>query len=236
MTRVAHRWRLTRGPLNKWRALLNNWLDIAKQKLEQLYGVDFSLRASPEQLGFDPEQVYCYTPSGDRFLRRLLKDFNINAQDKIIDIGCGKGSAMREMAKFPFSEVHGIELSTELADIARSNFSTLNLPQVKVSNCDATEFAEFHRFNVVYLFNPFPVSVLNNVLKQVNASLDSHPRELLIIYLNPIGHEEILATKRFHCAGYYPDRWGLTFKIYSNYSWENSRLVNNRKLRSLPKS
>jgi cyclopropane fatty-acyl-phospholipid synthase-like methyltransferase len=50
-----------------------------------------------------------------------LNDLNITANDSIIDIGCGKGSAMLSMLGFPFARVDGVELSQQIGSIAIRN-------------------------------------------------------------------------------------------------------------------
>jgi cyclopropane fatty-acyl-phospholipid synthase-like methyltransferase len=44
-----------------------------------------------------------------------LADLKINSNDRILDIGCAKGSAIRCMLKFPFAAVDGVEISKELS-------------------------------------------------------------------------------------------------------------------------
>src|SRR4051794_37242946 len=83
---------------------------------EIIQGVDFSGMVLPEEVGVGP-QIYVVesAPSWNKYLVRVLKDLHINKQDTILDIGCGKGSAMLAMLKFPFSRVDGIELSKEIS-------------------------------------------------------------------------------------------------------------------------
>lgn len=214
------------NPKSKAAIKLQSWY-------EGMFGLDFVTRCQPESLGLDANLSYCYTPSGDKHLKRLLRDFAINSNDAILDIGCGKGSAMRMMSQFPFAKVDGIELSTELATIAKRNFDTLGLKNTAVFNDNAALFSNFGAYNLIYLFNPFPSIVMRPVMASLLNSLKEHPREVVIIYLNPICHEDVIADGTFKQIGWYPDHWGLTFAIYSNRPNENSRLKHNRKMRML---
>src|SRR2546425_424286 len=92
---------------------------------EIVYGVDISRIVYPEEVGLDPKYVVESGPSWDKYLVRVLKDLHINNQDTILDIGCGKGSAMLSMLKFPFARVDGIELSKEISEIAIRNLTKL---------------------------------------------------------------------------------------------------------------
>ncbi|KRQ97133.1 class I SAM-dependent methyltransferase [Bradyrhizobium valentinum] len=77
--------------------------------MENFQGVDISRIVYPEEVGLDSRYVGESTPSWNKYVVRLLKDLHINNQDAILDIGCGKGSAMLAMLKFPFARVDGIE-------------------------------------------------------------------------------------------------------------------------------
>lgn len=100
--------------------------------LDKFRGLDFLTVILPEDVGLDPKQAYHSSPSGNKYLVNVLNDINISSQDSIIDIGCGKGSAMRMMLKFPFARVHGIELSEHIAAIAVNNFKRLNRSRGRV--------------------------------------------------------------------------------------------------------
>lgn len=208
----------------------------AQAWLEKRRGLDFVSRCQPEELGLNGDVSYCYTPSGDQYLNRVLKDFNIAENDKVIDIGCGKGSAMRKMAQFPFAKVAGIELSKELAEIAEGNFDKLGYSQCQIFNTNAALFDEFDSYNLVYFFNPFPSIVMRPVIAAIENSIKELDREVVIIYLNPMCHDDVEASGLFKKVGWYPDHWGLTFAIYSNRSKDESRLRNNHKMRPIDRS
>ena len=155
----------------------------AKILADQLRGLDFITEVEPEDVGLDPDYVHGYSPSGDIHLENLLNDFNITSKDTILDIGCGKGSAMRTMLDFPFARVDGIELAEKMVSIATRNFKRLNsADRVKVFNCDAATFDTYDAYNIVYLFNPFPASVMERVINALIASIDKSEREVVIIY------------------------------------------------------
>ena len=83
--------------------------------MENFQGVDLSRIVYPEEVGLDPKYVGESSPTWTKYLVRLLKDLHINNQDTILDIGCGKGSAMWPCS-IPFTRVDGIELSTEISE------------------------------------------------------------------------------------------------------------------------
>ena len=125
-------------------------------------GLDFISMVRPEEVGLDPAHANPCTPSGDRWLRNVLRTLSIDAGHSVLDVGCGKGSAMRVLLDHPFGRVDGIELSADLAAIARTNFERLRVPadRCRVLVADATTFAELDGYTHVYLANPFSGAVM----------------------------------------------------------------------------
>jgi hypothetical protein len=186
---------------------------------EKLQGLDFtSAKLTPSQLGLDERRVFFAGPSGDRYTAQVFDDLQIQPTDAVIDIGSAKGSALRQLARYPFSRVDGIEISPELAAIAQRNFERLGPgPQGRRVNTfclDATAFADYGRYNMFYLYSPFPTDVLAQVLTAILAQ-NTSGRERIVVYNNPIGHDTMLAHG-FHLLRRYPDHWGNGINVYSS--------------------
>lgn len=196
--------------------------------LERFRGLDFITVIQPEDVGLDPKNAYRSSPSGDKFLQNLLFDFNITSQDSIIDIGCGKGSAMRTMLKFHFARVDGLELSEYIANIATRNFERLKATRSRIFIGDASQFKDYDVYNIVYLYNPFPCNIMLNVIDSLIQSIKRSNRELVIIYNNATCNNVVVNSAFFAKIGVYPDKWGNLFSIYSNRSYDSSRLFLNK--------
>jgi cyclopropane fatty-acyl-phospholipid synthase-like methyltransferase len=121
-----------------------NFFQATSRKLEIFFekanGLDFSEVILSKNLGYDDSIVHKCSPSGNKFLSRLLQDLTITHRCRILDIGCGKGSAIRCMTKFPFQRIDGVEISEKIANIAKTNFEKLGIPNVKIFNTSAIEF------------------------------------------------------------------------------------------------
>ena len=115
--------------------------------IERLRGVDFRGALFPNELGLDSDMVNRSSPSGDKYLKNVIKNIGVTANDSIIDVGCGKGSTMRMMLKFPFKVVDGIELSEYIANIAKQNFKKLRVKRSCVFVCDAVSFNNYNSYN-----------------------------------------------------------------------------------------
>jgi len=199
-----------------WRKI-SIFIDIAR-------GLDFLSCVAADDIGFDPMKVHHYAPSGDRYLSKVLRKIKINKNDSILDIGCGKGSAMRAMLGFPFSRVHGIEISDILGSVAVNNFNKLKAFRAKIFVSDAVEFREYQNYNFFYFYNPFPDEIMVKVIDNiVNISRDSK-EERIIIYNNPVCHNIIKDTGVFFKLCEFPDEWGNKIFVYFNFKKEDSRL------------
>lgn len=173
---------------------------------EWLEGTDFSTDVAPEEVGLDPKLAFRSSPSGNNNLRMVLRALPICSKDNVIDVGCGKGSAMRVMLEFPFARVSGVEISEQLADVARRNFVRLRIPldRWRVVAANATVFDDWDHYNYVYFYAPFPSVVMAEVVRNLASSLQRVPRKTTIIYNNPFCHAEIVSSGMFRKIAEYP--------------------------------
>jgi SAM-dependent methyltransferase len=135
--------------------------------------------------------------SGGVFLADILKTLDIPKGSRIIDLGCGKGSAMCTMARFPFEEVAGVELSDALVRIAKINAAKLRLRNLTFNVSDAADFTDYDRFSHLYMFNPFPAVVMEAVMNNLVISLARRPRRITIIYCFPVCDDTVMQSGLF---------------------------------------
>ena len=182
-------------------------------KIEKFLGLDFTSVIATEKLGLDKTLVSKGSPSGNIFLKKLLQDLAISDKDRILDIGCAKGSAMRIMNKFPFERVDGLELSGKLAEIAKSNFEKLHVENTSIHHINATEFKGYNDYNFYYLYNPFPAVVMESVMQEINRQ-NTLNEVKYIIYNNPVCAEVVLKSE-FKKIKTYPDMWRNGIHLFS---------------------
>ena len=174
---------------------LSAWQRVFLRNLHKirfkLYGVDLE-EFNTSELGSPAKRALTHMNSGGPDLDRFLRSLSIKDTDAVIDFGCGKGSALLTLANYPFRLVDGIELSPELAQVARENLTRMGVKNVRVFTCDAAEFRDLDLYTFVYMFNPFPDSVMRHVMQNLVDSLVRKPRRLMIIYLNPVCHDRLV--------------------------------------------
>ena len=176
-------------------------------------GLDFTA-VSIGALGLSPARSAQHSPSGGADLSRVLTSLGISPSSTALDLGCGKGAAVLTMARFPFVEVVGVDLSVELVEVAKANAVRLRQDKVRFVCSDAATFLDVGRFSHVYFYNPFPDCVMIDVIRNLKASLRGEAP--IIIYKHPVCHETIIDSGLFVVARdfRFGDHLDQTYRIY----------------------
>lgn len=180
---------------------------------DQLRGLDFESGVTAEQAGLNPTQSHNSTPSGNRFLKRVLDSCLITRDDSILDLGCGKGSAMRLMRRYPFHRIVGVEMSEVVASIAARNFALIGDDRCTVKCMNATHFTDFTSFRYLYMYNPFPCPIMQQVMDNVSMLLPQH-HAFTIIYCNPVCHDVVIRSATFIQYRDFQADWGNRMYVY----------------------
>jgi SAM-dependent methyltransferase len=144
-----------------------------------------------------------YLPSAWHVLPRALRYLGVSDTDTFIDFGCGKGRVVHQAAKRPFGRVIGVEISPELAEIARTGLEArrdqYRCQNVEIVVSDVTKYRVPDDLTIGYFFRPFEGEAIDEVLRGIIASIDRHPRRVRLIYVWPTNSSRstILATGRF---------------------------------------
>ena len=124
----------------------------------------------------------------------------IEANQSILDFGCGKGRVLTVAAYYGFSKITGVEFAKELCDVARKNIIPVQqkFPQkiFNVIHANAVDHKIENDTNMFFFFNPFDEVVMLAVAKNILQSLKENPREVYVVYLNPV-HKEIFLSAGF---------------------------------------
>ena len=118
----------------------------------------------------------------------------------LLDFGCGKGRVLAVAAYYGFRKITGIDFAKELCEEARKNIAPVQqrFPEkiFDVIYANAVNYKIENDTNVFFFFNPFDEVVMLTVVKNILASLKENPREVFVVYLNPI-HKEIFMSAGF---------------------------------------
>ena len=120
----------------------------------------------------------------------LIKSKEILVEDKILDIGSGTGLFLLYLASKKFKYLYGFEIDYKLVDISIKNINKIkqyiDINEIDIKACDATEQKINDNINVIYMFNTFyDKDTYIELLKQIEESLQRNYRKLKIIILYP---------------------------------------------------
>ena len=121
----------------------------------------------------------CYPING------LLKKLNITHNDRILDIGCGKGLSLYYSSMFCFEKIDGIEYSKKLTQIAKHNAKLLKDRRIHIFNCDARKFTHYEQYNYFFINNPFSAEIMEQVVVDILQSYQIIKRKITVIYQFP---------------------------------------------------
>jgi SAM-dependent methyltransferase len=144
-----------------------------------------------------------YQPTEPELFREMMDalDFDF-AHFTFVDLGSGKGRTLLMASEYPFRRIVGVELIPDLDGLARKNIAAFKNDAQRCfaleSMCqDARDYEFPNEPLLVYLFNPFLESGLDQVVVNLERSLHEHPREVAILYHNPLLENVIASSPAF---------------------------------------
>lgn len=202
----------------------------AVHPFDEQFGVDTSGLAYelPSGHAHDPYNngYFAVAPSVFHSIMQALRDrLGLDYRRfSFVDVGSGKGRALLLALDYPFREILGVELSPELDRVARANIAryTGGRYRAPISSIqgDATELKWPPVPSVIYLWNSFTGPVMEQVLRNLKASLAQLPRELYLVYIHPelepildgqawlnrLWREDFAMSEEDHAAWAFPNR------------------------------
>ena len=124
----------------------------------------------------------------------------IGENKSMIDFGAGKGRAMVVAAAYVYNYVTGVDFALTLCEEAGRNINAIQKyypgTSFNVVHEDVVDYKIENHVNTFFFFNPFNEIIMRNVLKNIQSSLDSAPRKVFVIYVNP-QHKEVFLRNGF---------------------------------------
>jgi SAM-dependent methyltransferase len=159
------------------------------------HGVETSGYMAAEKIHADPKMkdlVVPYSASQASIIREALTALGDVHGYSFVDFGCGKGRATLVATEFPFQQITGVELSLELAEVARRNAVTFakRFPDrlgITIHAQNVLDYTLPAGKLVVYMYHSFGRPVLGEILRRLEASLAAgHNTHIFLIYYNPV--------------------------------------------------
>lgn len=139
-----------------------------------------------------------YQPARPAHIRQALHE--MPAKDvssySYVDLGSGKGRTLFVAAELPFYEIIGVEFSRVLhmaacANIRQFRPRAAGCRSIRSLHANAKDFVFPENRMVLYLFNPFGLETMQQVVKNLEGSLEQHPRHVVVVLLWPRHSGEI---------------------------------------------
>jgi hypothetical protein len=138
-----------------------------------------------------------YQPLFSSYVKIIMDCFVITDSDKLFDWGSGKGAAMIFFARYPFSEIGGVELMRGLHEAAIENFKRKKFDHLISYNEDASRFENIDQYNYFFFYGPFMGKVMEQVIANLRKSLFRCPRRITIISQGVIEKKMFLESGLF---------------------------------------
>jgi len=160
--------------------------------IDKFYGIDTSGYVPVERLSSAlAKKIIPYAGSQPSIVRRALDALPNLTDYSFVDLGCGKGRVTIIAAEYPFREIIGVEISPELAQIARSNIAKVeaenpSASKIQIIEGDATKLTPQGKRIVFYTFHSFGLELMKEFLKNLEANIGSAIEHCFFIYYNPV--------------------------------------------------
>lgn len=172
--------RQTRGPAHYCTSLVNRISDFF---WENRFMVETTGGAGPSPT--DEINAYGFVAYHSSFA--MLDHVGLKSSDVVVDLGAGKGRVVVIAASYPVQRVVGVEIEAHLARAGRRNAMAMRGRRAPIDflQMSATDY-NYDDATVITLFNPFGSGTMREVLRRIEQSLARRPRDLRIVYCNPI--------------------------------------------------
>lgn len=155
-------------------------------------------------------------------VERALKRLGPAGSDVFVDLGAGKGQGTLIAARLPYRRVIGVEVETELAQLARRNVVSaskrLRAGSTDIITADALDWDLPDDTSVVFMYCPFIGNIFHEAMQRIFESYDRKPRRLALVYCYPFEHNWLLSSGRIAVEDVRPARWP-TPPGWANSGW-----------------
>jgi len=144
-----------------------------------------------------------YRPTPAAMVHEMLAALPIRYEEfTFIDFGSGKGKVLLLASDLPFKAIIGLEFSEHLHQVAQRNLAsyrnkTQACRRIDCVLIDATLYDIPLGPSVCYFFNPFREPVMAQVVRRLESSLDTAPRDMFIVCYRPQFHHFLSNSKYF---------------------------------------
>jgi SAM-dependent methyltransferase len=176
-----------------------------------------------------------YQPTDPVLFAEMMTSLPIDFREfTFVDLGSGKGRTLLMASEYPFRRIIGVEIVPALHRVAEENVclhiersaetqEAVSLPRSQARiECVCTDARDYNfpaEPLVVYLFNPLSEAGFVRVIGNIERSLRERPREVYIVYHNPLLERLLTQNALFKRIG-----GSHQFAIYTKRSEKMQRI------------
>ena len=117
----------------------------------------------------------------------IFNRLELTSSDVVVDLGCGKGRPVCIAATYPIKEAVGVEIDPPLCEQGAENGRRMKHRKAPIRFvCQSATDFDYDDVSVIVMFHPFGADTMRVVLSRWEESLERRPRELRVVYGNPL--------------------------------------------------
>ncbi len=128
-----------------------------------------------------------YEATNYKDLVKIFDELNMTQYDTLVDLGCGLGRVLFYCNQKYLCKVTGVEYDREIYDKLQENAEAYQKrfkgqeKKFSLLKMKAEDYIVDKDDNYFYMFNPFSMDILHQVMKNIIKSKEEHPREITFI-------------------------------------------------------
>ncbi len=151
------------------------------------------------------EENHRYEPTSYNVLTLLAEHLTLNATERFVDFGSGKGRVPIFIADLFHVPTVGVEYDGLLVEVANMNRHLYTKKHAEADivfyQCLAQRYKIQKEDTTFFFFNPFSESIFKQVLENIDHTLKKYPRRVTcIVYYPMISYLQLLETFQYECV------------------------------------
>lgn len=143
-----------------------------------------------------------YVPTPYRQIVRTLRHVGIGSDDVFVDLGSGLGRTVFAASRLGARKAVGVEIDEALTAAARANLERTRLRGRDIQFvCMPAQEYDFADTTLLYMFHPFGAGTMAEMLHRLEQALKERPRNLRIVYENPVNAAVLDRSERLERTG-----------------------------------
>ena len=185
------------------RRVYNGW--ARRHPFDAEHGVDTSGFVSAAACAPDPalaSQILPYAGSQPSIVRAGITGLPDHNYYAFVDLGCGKGRALMVASEFSFARLVGVEISPNLAEVARRNAAVIGLRDprrtpIEIHVGDATTVRPPGERVVYFMYHPVGRALMETLVDGLERQLANGLQHAFLVYYNPVHGDVLDRSPRF---------------------------------------